>query len=206
MFFDVEKNFGDVSKGMQDRATKFISDFRSFIFKQNVLALAVAVIIGTATNNVVQAMIKDLFMPVVNMVIKDQAWITWGPVIGMIDVAMLDAKGNIQYVEDSNQPIPNDAHGLPSRKGGHILTQQMPNKMLIGDLVWQFTNLLVIGVIAYIMTRYLLRPPPAAPPAPPTRTCPFCLENVPTQAKVCRACTRDLPALAPAAAVAPAGG
>ena len=199
MLFDVDKNLSEVSRGMQDRAGKFIAEFRSFMFTQNVLALAIAVIIGTATNNVVQAMIKDLFMPVVNVVIKDQAWITWGPVIGMIDVAQLDAKGNIQFVDNANVPIPNDSRGLPTRSGGHILTQQVPNKLLVGDLVWQFTNLLVIGVIAYIMSRYLLRPPPEAPPAPPTRTCPFCLENVPVQAKVCRACARDLPVATPAA-------
>lgn len=184
----------DVPVQVPGRAVKFVQDFRGFVFKQNILALALAVVIGTATNNVVQAMVRGLFMPVVNLVIKDQAWVTWGPVIGEIKMAVLDPTGNPIYEDDNGTVVPLDDHGRPSKKA-HIRTRDVPNKLLIGDLVWQFTNLMVVGMIVYMMTRYLVRPAPT-PPAPPTRVCPFCLENVVVEAKVCRCCARDLPAVA----------
>jgi large-conductance mechanosensitive channel len=180
MLSDVEKNFSDVTNRVQGRAQKVLADFRSFVFKQNVFALAIAVIIGTATNNLVQAMIKDMVMPVVNLVIKDQSWKDYGPTISEYYVPRVGADG--QVVRDA---------------GGKVVVDPVDNRLLLGDLLWQATNLLVIGVIAYAMARYLLRPKADPPPGPPTRPCPFCLEAVVTEARVCKYCTRDLPAFEP---------
>lgn len=190
MLDDMDKNLAQVTTRVQDSAQKILTGIRGFVFKQNMFALAIAVIIGTSTNNVVQAMIKDLFMPVVNLVIKDQAWVTWGPVISMIDVADLDSEGKMQYLDGDNNPVPAGKHGLPAVKGAHLKTKQVPNKLLIGDMVWQFMNLLVIGVVAYFMSKYLMR---QSPLGPPTKPCPSCLEQVNVAAKVCKYCTRDLP-------------
>lgn len=180
-------NIAEVSGRVQGRATKVLGDFRGFVFKQNILALAIAVIIGTATNNVVQATIKDLLMPVVNLAIPDQSWTVWGPTIGKREVPVLDAKGNPVLIDGQGNVMP------PEAKGGKIKTIEEPIRLLLGDLLWQFSNLLLIGGITYVMSRYLLRPPPPAPPGPPTRVCPSCLENVVVPAKVCKFCTRDLP-------------
>jgi len=40
-------------------------EFRKFILRGNVVDLAVAVVIGAAFNNVVQAMVKDIFTPLI---------------------------------------------------------------------------------------------------------------------------------------------
>lgn len=49
-------------------------EFRAFLIKQNMLALAVAVVIGAATNDVVQALVNDFIMPVINAVSPTKAW------------------------------------------------------------------------------------------------------------------------------------
>ena len=49
-------------------------DFRAFLVKQNMLALAVAVVIGAATNDVVQGLVNDFIMPVINAVSPSKAW------------------------------------------------------------------------------------------------------------------------------------
>ena len=49
-------------------------EFRAFLIKQNMLALAIAVVIGAATNDVVQALVNDFIMPIVNAVSPTKAW------------------------------------------------------------------------------------------------------------------------------------
>ena len=42
-------------------------EFKAFVLKQNVVALAVAVVMGAATNDVVQAIVEHLIMPLVGI-------------------------------------------------------------------------------------------------------------------------------------------
>lgn len=50
-------------------------EFRAFLLKQNMLALAIAVVIGAATNDVVQGLVNDFIMPVINAVSPTKAWV-----------------------------------------------------------------------------------------------------------------------------------
>jgi hypothetical protein len=45
-----------------------LKEFRAFLIKQNMLALAIAVVIGAATNDVVQGLVNDFIMPIVNAI------------------------------------------------------------------------------------------------------------------------------------------
>ncbi|HEX5439105.1 MAG TPA: MscL family protein [Gemmatimonadaceae bacterium] len=47
---------------------KMWREFKAFLLKQNVLALAIAVVVGTATNSVVQGLVNDFIMPIVTAV------------------------------------------------------------------------------------------------------------------------------------------
>ena len=49
-------------------------DFKAFLIKQNMLALAIAVVIGAATNDVIQGLVNDFIMPVINAVSPTKAW------------------------------------------------------------------------------------------------------------------------------------
>ena len=51
-----------------------LRDFRDFLFKQNALALAVGVIIGTAIGRVVQSIVSDLLMPVIGLGMPGGDW------------------------------------------------------------------------------------------------------------------------------------
>lgn len=54
-------------------------EFKTFLIKQNALALAIAVVIGTALNDVVQAVVNDVIMPVVGAMTPGGNWrdATW---------------------------------------------------------------------------------------------------------------------------------
>ena len=49
-------------------------EFKAFLLKQNMLALAIAVVIGAATNDVVQGLVNDFIMPVINAVSPSKEW------------------------------------------------------------------------------------------------------------------------------------
>jgi len=48
-------------------------EFRAFLIKQNMLALAIAVVIGAATNDVVQGLVNDFIMPILTFFLPNPA-------------------------------------------------------------------------------------------------------------------------------------
>src|SRR5687768_15831965 len=57
-------------------------DFKAFLLKNNIIALAVAFVVGAATNELVQAFVTDFIMPIVGRVAPGGAWREWGPTVG----------------------------------------------------------------------------------------------------------------------------
>jgi large conductance mechanosensitive channel len=49
-------------------------DFKAFLLKQNILALAIAVVVGVATNDLVQALVRDFIMPIIQAITPTDAW------------------------------------------------------------------------------------------------------------------------------------
>jgi large conductance mechanosensitive channel len=54
-----------------------------------------------------------------------------------------------------------------------------------GHLMGTVIDFVLIALVVFLVTKALIKP---APPGPPTRSCPECLENIPLEAKKCRAC------------------
>jgi large conductance mechanosensitive channel len=54
-------------------------DFRTFLMKENFIALALAVVLGAAVNKVVQAIVDDFIMPIVGAITPSGDWqkATW---------------------------------------------------------------------------------------------------------------------------------
>lgn len=51
------------------RAPGWLAEFRSFIMRGNVVDLAVGIIIGAAFTTVVQSLVKDIFTPVIGLIV-----------------------------------------------------------------------------------------------------------------------------------------
>ena len=58
---------------------RMMSEFKEFLLKQNVVALAIAVVVGTALNALVKALVDDFIMPVVAAIGPGGDWqkATW---------------------------------------------------------------------------------------------------------------------------------
>ncbi|WP_299152765.1 large conductance mechanosensitive channel protein MscL [uncultured Christiangramia sp.] len=46
----------------------FFSDFKAFLLKKDIVALATAVVIGAAFNKVISSVVADIFMPIIGLV------------------------------------------------------------------------------------------------------------------------------------------
>ncbi len=65
----------EIPVGMGRVARGFAKEFREFLLKQNVVALAAGVVVGAAVGKVVSAVVEDLIMPIVGLVLPaDGGW------------------------------------------------------------------------------------------------------------------------------------
>lgn len=51
-----------------------VSDFKTFLLKQNILSLAIAVVVGTALNGLVKALVDSFIMPIVGALVPSGDW------------------------------------------------------------------------------------------------------------------------------------
>ena len=122
-------------------------EFKAFLLKENVLALAIAVVVGAALNKLVTAVVDDFIMPIV-------------------------------------------ATATPDPKGWQSAVTPGPIPFKIGDFGSALLNFLIIGFVAWQISKAFIKPAPAAAPA--TKQCPRCKMTVDAMATRCPHCTSDI--------------
>jgi large conductance mechanosensitive channel len=124
-----------------------LKEFKDFLLKQNVVALAIAVVIATALTTLVKALVDDFIMPIVVAIGPGGDWqkATWS--VGTV-------------------------------------------KFGIGDFLAAVINFLIIGLVAWRISRIFIKP--AA--EPPKKTCPYCRMSMDPAATRCPHCTSQLAA------------
>lgn len=128
----------------------FVSEFKEFAIKGNVMDLAVGVIIGAAFGKIVDSVVKDLIMPIVGRIIGGLDFSNY--FIKLSDPPA-DFKGPMTYEALSKAGVPLFAYG-------NFLT------VLI--------NFIILAFIIFVMVKQVNRikkeepaPAPAAPPPTP---------------------------------------
>lgn len=126
-------------------------DFKTFLIKQNALALAVAVVIGAALNKVVTAVVDDFIMPIVGAMTPGGAWQKMTFDVGTV-------------------------------------------KFGIGDFLSALLNFVIVGLVAWRISKALIKEAPAAE-KPATKTCGYCQKSdLDVKASRCPHCTSQLAA------------
>ena len=122
-------------------------EFKDFLLKQNVVALAIAVVIGTALNTLVKALVDDFIMPIVVAIGPGGDWqkATWS--VGSV-------------------------------------------KFGTGDFLAALINFLIIGLVAWRISRIFVKTAAEAP----KKTCPYCRMSMDPVATRCPYCTSQLAA------------
>ncbi len=122
-----------------------LKEFKDFLLKQNVVALAIAVVIATALTALVKALVDDFIMPIVVAIGPGGEWqkATWS--VGSV-------------------------------------------KFGIGDFVAAVINFLIIGFVAWRISKIFIKPAAEAP----KKNCPYCRMSIDAAASRCPHCTSQL--------------
>ena len=72
-----------------------IRGFKEFLFKNNVLALAIAVIVGGAIGKVVSSLVADIIMPLVSVALPSGEWRTFKIAVGQSAISLGSFFGNV---------------------------------------------------------------------------------------------------------------
>lgn len=67
-----------------------IKEFKEFLLKQNIIALAIAVVVGTALNTLVKALVDDFIMPIVAAIGPGGDWQTATWTVGSVKFGVGD--------------------------------------------------------------------------------------------------------------------
>lgn len=119
----------------------FMSEFKDFAMKGNVVDLAVGVIIGAAFGKIVDSIVKDLIMPVV------------GKVLGGLDFSNFFVK-----LADGPKDIPQTYEAL-SKAGVPLFAY--------GNFITVAINFVILAFIIFLMIKQINKLKNAAPPPPP---------------------------------------
>ncbi|HMF88302.1 MAG TPA: MscL family protein [Gemmatimonadaceae bacterium] len=122
-----------------------IKEFKDFLLKQNIVALALAVIVGTALNTLVKALVDDFIMPIVAALGPGGDWQTATWDVGSI-------------------------------------------KFGVGDFLAALINFLIIGLVAWRISKIFLKPEADVP----MKDCPYCRMSIKAAAIRCPNCTSQL--------------
>lgn len=116
-----------------------INEFKAFAVKGNVVDMAVGIIIGAAFGKIVDSLVKDVIMPLVNLVAG-----------GQIDFS------NKYWVLSGT--VPPGASVAEAQKLGNVFAW--------GSFVTVLINFAILAFIIFMMVRQMNRIMRAAPPAP----------------------------------------
>lgn len=172
-----------MDKKTKNKSKGLMQEFKTFIMRGNVMDLAVGVLIGGAFQKIVTSLVNDIITPVVSL------------------ATQLIAK---QGVDFSNWFIALD--------GNTYLTveqaQEVSAVINIGALLTNVIDFLIMAFVIFWIVKGInslggvgkktrwgrkKKEPKAEPkPEPTTKTCPYCLSEVPIAATRCAHCTSML--------------
>ncbi|NMB46677.1 MAG: large conductance mechanosensitive channel protein MscL [Firmicutes bacterium] len=147
-------------------------EFREFAVKGNVVDMAVGIIIGGAFGKIVSSLVNDVIMPPI------------GLLIGKVDFSNLfidlSGQGYASLTEAKTAGAPTINYGLFINN-------------IIDFIVVAFALFLVVKWINNLRSLASAEEKQAAAPAAPTtKQCPYCLSEIPIKAVRCAHCTADL--------------
>ena len=145
-----------------------LKEFKEFAMRGNVLDMAVGIIIGGAFGKIVSSFVGDVLMPPI------------GKLMGNVDFSNL-------FVSLSGQTY---ATLDDAKKAGAATINY-------GVFLNTVLDFLIVAFAVFLMIRQINRlkkQPEAAPAAPTTKECAYCLTTIPIKAVRCPNCTSDLKA------------
>lgn len=145
-----------------------LKEFKEFAMRGNVVDLAIGIIIGGAFGAIVSSLVNDIIMPII------------GRLLGPLNFSDLFINLTPEKAAVSLK-VAKDLGAATINYGVFINT---------------LINFLIVALVLFFLIKAMnsmRKPAPAAAPAAPkTKDCPYCLTAVPVKATRCPACTSEL--------------
>ncbi len=155
----------DLSKA-EEKAKGFLSEFKEFAMKGNVVDLAIGMIIGSAFTSIVNSLVKDVITPLI------------GALTGGLDFSNLFIS-----LDGTNYATLAEAQ----EAGAAVLSY--------GNFITAVINFLIVALVIFIVFKKILAPrkkKDVAPVAPTEKECPYCKSTININATRCPHCTSEL--------------
>lgn len=143
----------------------FFAEFKEFISRGNVMDMAVGVIIGGAFQSIINSLVNDVVMPVLSVITGGTDFSAWSVTLVEADEAAEKAAVMLNY--------------------GNFISAVI-NFLLMALVIFTFIRIL------NKVTATLAPKKEEEPAAPTTKVCPYCLSEIPLEAKKCAHCTSDV--------------
>ncbi len=128
----------------------FISEFKEFALKGNVVDLAVGVIIGAAFGKIIDSIVKDMIMPLVGIFGSVDFSNMYFPLSSDVSDAIAKAGGKLGLEE--------------ARKAGPVLAYGSFITVAINFVILALIIFLMVKAINSLKRKHENAPPPPAPP------------------------------------------
>ena len=153
---------------------KFFQEFKDFATRGNVVDLAVGVIIGAAFQKIVSSAVDDLVMPIIGLITGNSNF------------------NNAFFILRMPEGV--EASQVTSLATATNLGVTTFN---YGAFISAVIDFLIMAFVIFLMVKALnkasaLTKKKEEPAAPETKTCPYCLSEIPFGAKKCAHCASDL--------------
>lgn len=141
-----------------------LKEFKEFAMRGNVLDMAIGVILGGAFGKIVSSLVGDILMPPI------------GLLMGHVDFSSL-------FLNLSGQPQPS----LAAAKAAGAPT------INYGVFLQTILDFAIIAFVIFTIVKQVNRlKSSGAPATPTTRSCPYCLSEIPIRATRCAHCTSEV--------------
>ncbi len=152
----------------------FMSEFKKFIMRGNVIDLAVGVIIGGAFQAIVNSLVNDVVSPVISLATKGINFADKFIVLAVTDEVFATAEA--------------------AKEAGYATLNY-------GAFITAVINFLIMATVIFLLVKGInkisdlgkKKEEPVAE-APTTKVCPFCKSEISIEAVKCPHCTSDIPA------------
>lgn len=142
-----------------------LREFKEFAIKGNVIDMAVGIIIGAAFTTVVKSLVDDVLMPPLGLL-----------------AGGLDFSQKFLVLRSGNPPAPYVSLAQAKQSGATVLAY--------GNFINGVVAFLLVAATLFLIVRWMNRlRRPDTPPAPTTRSCPFCKSVIDVTATRCAHCT-----------------
>lgn len=151
----------------------FISEFKTFIMRGNVMNLAIGVIIGGAFQAIVNSLVNDIVSPVISLITKG---------INFADKFIVLSAEEVEF-----------ATVEAAKEAGYATLNY-------GAFITAVINFLIMAIVIFCLVKAInkvmeigKKKEEEAVEEPTTKVCPFCKSEISIEAVKCPHCTSDVP-------------